>query len=482
MRKFFQEIIKSQFLFFVFVLIFVILFLFKQLSYAYIDYGDGTYLYELKLIASGKKLYVDFFAPQPPLFYFFGYLIYLINPSIIFFRFILLLINIFSLYLFYLFIKKSLNNHLAALLTVISTFIFTISIFWWPTFTGEIFLRLFISLLLYLEIFVKKNKFIYLKSLLLIIIFFIKYSSFFFIFFYFLFLFLSNKKMCKQVFIYSAINFLLINFFLFLLFRSDMYYQTIILRRILPLKPLEFSIHSTIYFLVKFIPFYALNFLIGFQLFTKKKHVKSLIFFSSIFWLPNLFFNFIEGTYLYIFYPLEPIIATGFFYYLFNKNLKEIKFNKLVRLTITFFTFWCVLVLIYQLQSFPNFYYLRSNNFDVKTTEEIIKMINESDEKFIIAPPFFLYFSKKQSYDNFHDPFFFLYYLINPSNFKFKYFEKLRKNLLSQKPNQIFVDWRIKKILLKLDTNYFKQYKLNKTFNFLINPNETIEIFVKTKD
>jgi hypothetical protein len=484
MKKIFPKIIKSQFIFFVSVLIFVFLFLSKQVNPAYIDYGDGSYLYELKLIESGKRLYIDFFAPQPPFFYFFGYLIYSINHSIIFIRFLFLILNLLSLYLFYLIIRKIFQNYLIALLSTITTFIFTISIFWWPTFTGEVFLRFFIFLLLYLEL-LKENskKLIYLKSLLLVIIFFSKYTSLFFIFFYLFFLFVNNKKIFQKTLIYSLINFLLINLVFIIFFGLDIYSQTIIVRKILPFKPTILSVSSTIYFLLKFIPFYMLNLIISSWFFIKKDYKKSFIFFLPLTWLPNLYFNFIEGTYLYVFYPLEPFITTGFYYLLLYRKKLTINFSCLVRLISYFSVFWGILVIIYQLQIFPDYYSLRSNMYDIKTSEKIVEILKKNNERFVIAPPFFLFVANKQSYPNFHDPFFFLYYLKrSDSNFKLSHFEELRKKLLVEKPNQLFVDWRIKTILFDLDRNYLKHYQLTNTFNFLINPSETIEVFEKIND
>jgi hypothetical protein len=108
-----------------------------------------------------------------------------------------------------------------------------------------------------------------------------------------------------------------------------------------------------------------------------------------------------------------------------------------------------------------------------------MKLIKEDKASALVAPPFFLFLTEKNSYPNFHDPFFFLYYLKNNSGVVFTHYERLKKNLLYQKPKRLFVDWRIKKILLTLDQNYLNQYKMIKSFNFLINPNETLEIFEK---
>jgi hypothetical protein len=482
MKKLFGKIIKSQFPFFVLIFIFLFFFLHKQINDAYIDYGDGSYLYELKLIASGKKLYSDFFSPQPPLFYLLGYLIYFFNKSIIFIRSSLLIINIVSLYFFYLSLRKIFKNGFIALFTIISSLIFTVSIFWWPTYTGEVFLRLFISIFCYLETIKDKkinNKIVFTQSVLLSFVFFIKYSSIFFIFFYFIYLLFSNKKFFKKILLYFLINFFILNIIFVLLFGLDVYNQTILLRKILPLKPMNLALYSTLHFLIKFLPFYMVNLIIAIYYLNKKNNLAVFIFFLPLAWLPNLYFNFIEGTYLYVFYPLEPLITAGFYYLIFQTKKSHIKLIPPIKFIIYFFTFWGSLVIIYQVQIFPDFYDLRSNNLDVSTTNQIMKLIKEDKASALVAPPFFLFLTEKNSYPNFHDPFFFLYYLKNNSGVVFTHYERLKKNLLYQKPKRLFVDWRIKKILLTLDQNYLNQYKMIKSFNFLINPNETLEIFEK---
>ena len=462
------------------VLIFLFLKYWKnQLVINYIDYGEGSYLYESFLINKNLLLYRNFFAPQPPIIYLIGSFILKLsnNPLIIkyFLFFLFVSSNILSFYIFSIFFK---NKKLSFLTVIISTF-FTNTIYWWPTFTGETFLRFFLVIFLFYFLPVEKNskKKLFITSFLLNLIIFTKFTAIFFIVFTFLFLLIIDKRLFFSFIKYFVILFLIFFGFFLFIFGKDFLYQTIFIRKILPIKSLSFSIPSVTFFLIKFLPFYLLNFVLAIIFFKKKQYSQSFLFFISCFWFPLIIFNFFEGTYLYIFYPVELFLPLGFSFLIFN--FKKIKFTIFSKLVILISFFWSILVLIYQLQLLESNYFLASNYLDQMTAQKILKIIKDKTKKneTIIAPPFFAFFSSQPLIDNFHDPFIFYYYLL--SNNRYQLFEKTLNLIKKKKPKLIIADWRIKNVLSLIDKNYFLEYKKINSFYFLNNKDEILEIYIK---
>ena len=203
------------------VLIFLFLKYWKnQLVINYIDYGEGSYLYESFLINKNLLLYRNFFSPQPPIIYLIGSFILKLsnNPLIIkyFLFFLFVSSNILSFYLFSIFFK---NKKFSFLTVIISTF-FTNTIHWWPTFTGETFLRFFLVLFLFFFLPVEKNskKKLFITSFFLNLIIFTKFTAIFFIVFTFLFLLMIDKRLFFSFIKYFVILFLIFFGFFFVYF------------------------------------------------------------------------------------------------------------------------------------------------------------------------------------------------------------------------------------------------------------------------
>jgi len=479
-----KKIISKNSYFWNLVFFLVLIFLFlkywkNQLVINYIDYGEGSYLYESFLINKNLLLYRNFFAPQPPIIYLIGSFILKLsnNPLIIkyFLFFLFVSSNILSFYLFSIFFK---NKKFSFLTVIISTF-FTNTIHWWPTFTGETFLRFFLVLFLFFFLPFEKNskKKLFITSFLLNLIIFTKFTAIFFIVFTFLFLLIIDKRLFFSFIKYFVILFLIFFGFFLFIFGKDFLYQTIFIRKILPIKSLSFSIPSASLFLIKFLPFYLLNFVLAIIFFKKKQYSQSFLFFISCFWFPLIIFNFFEGTYLYIFYPVELFLPLGFSFLIFN--FKKIKFTILSKLVILISFFWSILVLIYKLQVLESNYFLASNYLDQMTTQKILEIIKDKTKKneTIIAPPFFAFFSHRLLINNFHDPFIFYYYLLSKNRYPF--FEKALNLIKKKKPKLIITDWRIKNVLSLIDKNYFLEYKKINSFYFLNNKDEMLEIYIK---
>ena len=479
-----KKIINKNSYFWDFVFFFILFFFFikywkNQLAINYIDYGEGSYLYESFLMNKNLLLYRDFFVPHPPIIYLIGSFILKIinNPLLIkyFLFFLFFSSNVLSFYLFNNFFK----NKILSLLTVIISTFFTNTIHWWPKFTGETFLRFFILLFLFYFLKVKRNnkKRLFVASFFLNLIFFTKFTAIFFIIFTFLFLLVKDKRLFFNLTKYFFI--LLVIFFglLFFIFGEDFLYQTIFIRKILPTKNFSLSTYSSTIFLIKFLPFYLLNFILGVIFFKKKLHSQSFLFFTACFWLPSIIFNFFEGTYLYIFYPVELFLPLGFNFIIFN--FKKIKLRILLKFFVYIAFFWSSLILIYQLQILDSNYFLAANYSDKKTTEKIIKIIKDKtkENEIIIAPPFFGFFSNRLLINNFHDPFIFYYYLLSKD--KYHLFEKALNLIKKNKPNLLIIDWRIKNVLMLIDKNYFLEYKKINSFYFLNNEYEILEIYIK---
>jgi len=245
----------------------------------------------------------------------------------------------------------------------------------------------------------------------------------------------------------------------------------------LPIKNSLLSIPSTNFFLIKFLPFYFLNLFFGILFFKKKFFSQSFLFLLTCFWLPTIIFNFFEGTYIYIFYPLEILIPLGFFYFI--SNIKKIKINEFLRTSMIILSFWIILVLVYQFQIFDDNYLLAINDIDKKNTQKVIQLIqkNTRGDEEIISPPFFAFFSKRFLIKNFHDPFFIHHYLSQKQ--KYSLFEEVISLLKRKKPRLVVSDWRIKSVLNRIDENYFSSYNKIAVINFLNNDSEILEIYVK---
>ncbi len=458
----------------------------NQLTLNYIDYGEGSYIYESLLFSQGKTLYNDFFLPQPPMIYFVGGLIFKIFHSLIFFKYFSFFLFFTANFLLIILLKKYFKNNYLSLIVIFSSFIFTTTIVWWPTFTAEPFLRFFLILSVFF-IFPEKNiKSMkinsFFLSLILVFMFFIKYTSLIYIVSIFAFIFFINKNYFKIVISKFLIFFITFFLIFYNFFGKEFILQTTLYRRVLPYKDFNLIFLSISQYLLKFLPFYFLSFFLALNFFYRKDYQKAFFFMVIIIWLPNIFSYFFEGTYLYILYPTEILMTLGFFYIAFNYKIVLVKKHSLYNFTLSFLFFWSTLVLIYYLQIFNNSYLLRFLKTDLNSVREInniIQSYSKKDEK-IFAPPFFLVLSEKRTINNFHDPFFLLYYLLKKENFS-SIFNNAIKEIKIKKPKLIVADWRIRSILYLIDNHYLKKYKKISQIEFLNNESETIEIYLKQK-
>jgi hypothetical protein len=282
--------------FFLFLIFLFLKYWKNQLVINYIDYGEGSYLYESFLINKNLLLYRNFFAPQPPIIYLIGSFILKLsnNPLIIkyFLFFLFVSSNILSFYIFNIFFK---DKKLSFLTVIISTF-FTNTIYWWPTFTGETFLRFFLFYFYFIFFPLKKivKKIIYYKFSPQFNYFYQIYSHFFIVF-TFLFLLIIDKRLFFSFIKYFVILFLIFFGFFLFIFGKDFLYQTIFIRKILPIKSLSFSIPSATFFLIEFLPFYLLNFVLAIIFFKKSNTLKVFYFLLPVFGFHRLFLIFLKG-------------------------------------------------------------------------------------------------------------------------------------------------------------------------------------------
>jgi len=211
-----RKIIDKNSFFWDWAFFFTLVFLFlkywgKQLFINYTDYGEGSYLYESFLMNKKFLLYRDFFAPQPPIIYIIGNFILKIFNNPLSIRYLLfILFTLSNIFLFYI-LKKFFKNKILSFLTISISFLFTNTIHWWPTFTGETFLRFFIIvfLLFFLPIEnINKSK-ILISCFFLNLIFFTKFTAVFFIIFTFLFLLIKEKRLFFSFTKYFIILFLI---------------------------------------------------------------------------------------------------------------------------------------------------------------------------------------------------------------------------------------------------------------------------------
>lgn len=490
MKSTIEKFIRSDYFFWILFFSLSLFFFFRywrsQLTLNYIDYGEGSYLYESLLFNQGKILYRDFFLPQPPIIYVIGSLILKFFHSLIFLKYFSFLLFFASNFLLIILLKKYFKNNYLSLIVVFSSFIFTTTIVWWPTFTAEPFLRFFLIFSIFFIFPGKKNNSMeinsFFLSLILVVMFFTKYTSLIYIVFVFVFVFLVNINYFKLVI--SKFLFFLAFFFIifYYFFGNEFIFQTTLYRKILPNKDFNIIFLSISQYLLKFLPFYILLLCFFLKFFTKKDYQKAFFFLIPIIWLPNIFAYFFEGTYLYILYPTEILITLGFFYMALSYKIILNEKRALFNFIFSFLFFWSILVLIYYLQIFNNNYLLRSLKNDLSSVNQVSKIIKSYSKKHeeIFAPPFFLVISERKTITNLHDPFFLLYYLIKKENFS-SIFNKTIKEIKIRKPKLIIADWRINSILYLIDKHYLKNYKKIKEIQFLNNGSEMIEIYLRQK-
>ncbi|MGB9707583.1 MAG: hypothetical protein ACPL1D_02420, partial [Microgenomates group bacterium] len=305
---------------------------------------------------------------------------------------------------------------------------------------------------------------------------FCKYTSIPFLVLVFIYLLTYQKKVIEELLKKFLILFFISLIFFSFNFGKDYFINTILIRQIINLKNINDIFVPISYYLLKNFPFLILNLLTANYLIKKKKYDKALIFLVPIFWLPNIFLTAAQGTYTYILYPVDIFIPLGFTYNIFLLVKQQLKFNLLN----FFLIFWCFLVLFYLIQVINENYFLRSLNYDkekVNQIEEIIiKRVSKND--LIIAPPYFLFLTSKINLSNLHDPFI-LYYYFSQKKFKYKNFDKLKDFLIKNNPKLIIADWRILALLELIDKNYLNDYEKIKTFSFINNYSEVLEIYLK---
>lgn len=490
MKSTLVKFVKSDYFFWILFFFLSSFFFFRywknQLTLNYIDYGEGSYLYESLLFNQGKMLYRDFFLPQPPIIYLIGSLILKFFPSLISLKYFSFFIFFASNFLLIILLKKYFKNNYLSLMVVFSSFIFTTTIVWWPTFTGEPFLRFFLISSIFFIFPGKKNKSMkinsFFLSLILVMMFFTKYTSLIYVVFVFIFVFLVNVNYFKLVITKFLFFFAIFFIFCYYFFGNEFILQTTLYRKTLPYKDFNTIFLAISQYLLKFLPFYILSLFFVLKFLLKKDYKKTLFFLIPIIWLPNIFAYFFEGTYLYILYPTEILITLGFFYSAFNYKIILNKKNIIFKFLLSFLFFWSILVFIYFLQIFNNNYLLRSLKIDLNSVKEINKIIKSysKEKEEIFAPPFFLVVSGKETITNFHDPFFLLYYLIKKENFS-SFFNKTIKEIKIKKPKLIVADWRINSILYLIDNHYLEDYKKIKQIQFFNNESEMIEIYLRQK-
>ncbi len=485
-----KEFIKSEFFFWIlfsFLSLYFFLHYWKnQLTLNYIDYGEGSYIYESLLFSQGKIPYRDYFLPQPPVVYLIGSLIFKFFHSLIFFKYFSFFLLFLTNFLLSILLRKYFKSNLLPLCSIFSSFIFTLTIIWWSTYTAEPFLRFFLILSVFFLFPMKRKKSVeinsFFLSLIFVIMFFTKYNSLIYIISVLAFIFFTNRDYFKPLLLKFIVFFLIFLIIFYHFFGEEFIIYTMWYRKILPFKESKIIFLNLSLYFLKFFPFYILSLYLGLKFLHKKNYQKAFFFLLPIFWLPNIIAHFFEGTYLYILFPIEIIITLGFFYLAFNFKKIFLKNRSFFNFLLVLLFFWSTLVLIYYLQIFHQNYLHRFLEHDINSVKEIRNIIQSSsgsNEK-IFAPPFFLVLAERGTISNFHDPFFLFNYLDRKENFS-PIFNKAIDEIRLNRPRVIVADWRIKSVLSIIDNNYLKDYKKIKMIQFLNNGSEMVEIYLRQK-
>lgn len=476
---------KPFFLYLIFLIIFFCLILFKQVTVNYLDHSDGSYLYVSKLILSGKVPYKDFMAPQPPALFYFGALILSLKKSIIFVRFVNLFLYVFDNILIYKIIERSFKHKWLPFVVSAYCFFMPISVYWWLTFTTETLLRPIFLLSVYLLLPVNrlsKPKLIAV-SILTVLSIFTKYTFFPLFIMTTLFLFFSDRKKFTNYIFLTSILIILSVISLQLFSGGRFIFDTLLIRQIFPLKDFkEIALNMSV-FSFYYLPFIVINIIGAIMFFRKKEYGKAYLLLIPIFFVVNLTTTAFEGTYNYIFFPIELFFPLGIFIFILNrKELEPTKISKFKEFFINVSIFLGSLCLIYFFQIFYSNVQLSYNISDTNIIDRVVKITEEntSSRQRILAPPYFAILTDKNLLGDYGDPFLGLA-IYNSRFYNALLKDKIKviqRSLENREAPVVILDWRLKNIK-EIDYPVEKYYKKVFETSFNFNTSEWIQVYVK---
>ncbi len=464
-----------------------VLLLKKQITMNYLDYGEGSYIYASWLFSKGILLYKDFIVPQPPVLFIIGALLLKMQNSIVFVRIFNLFIYLVSNVLFYLLLVKIFKNRLLALIGSALYFIMPVSVSWWPIFIAETYIR--VILLALLNIMLPLHRYSWKRivsaGLLSILLIFTKYTAAPIVIAILTVLLLYDRKTFVRYLIVSGLIFGAALFALISLFGPNFLLDTVFIRRNIEMKPAVSIIYSYTITIGYYLFFVLLDFLLAILAIRSKKYSSALLFLCPVFYMVNLVATAFNGTYNYVFYPVEPLIILGYvyiLYYLVSGKAPVVKIrNNFLKGVLFVFLFLGSFSIIFFIQTFQIEVSVSANNADQKTVTALSSYLQKyaaKDQK-VIAPPYFAFLSRKTIPDKLTDPFIWLVFASNNKTVHYirDSLNDIREQLVADKIPILLVDWRLASFNA-VSVPIEKYYRKVASYSFVINNTENIDVYV----
>ncbi|NTU72949.1 glycosyltransferase family 39 protein [Candidatus Roizmanbacteria bacterium] len=464
--------------------------LFKQINSNYADFSEGNYLYISKQIAQGIFPYRDILIPHPPILFFWGAFIMKFVSHIFVLRGINLVIYLISVILLYRLVVVAFKDRLLALVASVCSLFLPLSMMWWPTFTPEILLRLFIlvALNLLIPLSTVSHRKIWVVTAVSLLMFFTKYNAILFVIAVFIVLLTVNKHYAlRYIFGFGVLVLLIVGVLQFGT-QGAYLHDTLFVRGNIPLKSDLGILRAVSVPLLYYLPLLTSALLLCYKALRQKQMNTTLIYIVSILYFIGFFLVLFEGTYSYILYPIEPLLLVGAVYgaiSLFSRKKRIFFKSKLAVIILYFNLFLSCLTFIYFLQIFSYRLYFATNKHDALVMEKIVTRIEKTSNpsQLILTPPYLAYLSNRTIDRQFSDTFMWLMLYLYDKNEQTKvdyYLSSITSAIKLKRYPVIIMDWRYQQIS-EINAAVTSNYKLVAKYTLLINENETLEVYVPQK-
>jgi len=373
----------------------------KQINANYIDFGDGSYLYESWRLSQGKLLYGQFLIPHPPVLFMWGAALMKISTSVIFIRSVNLVIYILGAALLYRVSRIVFRNTIASLFMTFFYFFLPFSIIWWSTFTTETLMRflvlLLVNLLLPFDSLTRPKAVT--AGLCMTALAFLKYSSAPILLFVGIYLLLFRKKNMLLTLCVCIASGLTVLVLLQAGTNGAFLHDTIAIRKYIPTKDVKsWAIMATV--VLRFYAGFGLVNLILARRYRKKRNMDAVFLLLLPFlYFANVYITYFEGTFNYIYYPIEPFMAVGASLLassLFTKGSSSRINRPTVSLIVPILL--CVLTCVYLLQTSTLRIDFSMDDVERAVTQDALKLITSktTDKDEILSPPYFAFLARRR--------------------------------------------------------------------------------------
>lgn len=294
---------------------FAALLLSKNINSGYLDFREGSALYTSWRLKQGVRLYTDIITSHPPLLYLYGAVLFFVSDSIIFVRWLHLVLYGIGIVLIYFITARSFRSVPLGILVSVSSLLLPISSSWWLSFSAESLQRILFLLLLLLLLPVRT---LTLSRVIVIgvgcvLLFFLKYTSLPFIFMVAVVLYVFNKRFLSWflllVFGVTTVTVIVLTW----VTHGEFFHQTLGIRFFIPFRSMDDTIRLLSSFVVNVLPFCILNSICAVFFIRKKQYDAWVLLLLPVMYTLNMVVVLFAGTFSTIYFPVEPFFFLGFF-------------------------------------------------------------------------------------------------------------------------------------------------------------------------